>query len=1556
MAHQIRYIMVGGFLGAGKTTTLGRLARHYTDQGLNVGIVTNDQATDLVDTNTLRSQGFDVGEVAGACFCCNFDELMGTIEQLGEANKPDVLLAEPVGSCTDLVATVIQPIKRLFEADFTIAPYTVILKPSHGRRILKNEKGTGFSPKAAYILKKQLEEADAILINRIDELEPAAIEELSELLREHHPDTPVLRVSAKSGEGFDGLTALLEQQGDFGRKVLDIDYDIYAEGEAELGWLNSSIRVTAEDAFPLDTLLLDVVTRLRDLLGEAEAEAAHLKTIGLWEGFFGVANLISSETEPELSLPSHCDVKEIDLIVNARVACDPQLLETYVTSAVDAACAAIGASADYRQTQSFRPGRPVPTHRYDASGVKAFAGDIAGVGGPFDAEQILRDHPDVAGAFGDPEDFFLGAEIAFQSSSFPEKRALRTGPPGAAVRRIRPTHAPRASERCCIWSSDAMRRRLPKPPGSPVNDPHTATGPHNRIPRPARRHLKRRETMRGKQNIVDALNDGLTIELTAINQYFVQAKMCKNWGLHRLGDKHYHESIGEMKHAEKLIDRIIFLDGVPEIARYDTIRVGTSVKEQFENDLVLEQKGVDTYNAAIALCIQENDAGSRDLMEGILVDSEEHVDWLESQLDLIDKQSLLEMRISPLVKRHHPFHVLNRIRKSVKRTTAQLDLPAPFAFTNDPATRDLSSAHLVGIGGSGMKALAELLDGLGWKVTGSELDPTSPVAQSLRYRGFEVHAGHADEFVPADTEVLIYSSAIDRSNPERRAAARMGISQWSYSEMLGRLMRDRLGVSIAGTHGKSTTTAMIAWILRSAERSPSVVCGAGLCDNGRSGFAGESDLFVVESCEYQRNFLNLHPRHAVILGIEPDHFDCFLDLDETVSAFAAFAAGLDPAGTLLLNADCPNCEVLHLATQAAVETYSMNPGADWWAADLRAVSGGTRFRVMYGEQFLTEITLPVPGRHNVQNALAAVAMCHSLEVPTGAIRDAMHNFPGIQRRYERKGFWRGVTLIDDYAHHPTAVAATLAALRHEFPRRRIWCAFQPHQILRTERLMDEFSRSFTSVDEVLTAPIYAAREATPGAGGTTSVDGTTVRAGGAAPLSQLISVSVKAELAGLETLAGIPGTVGGALHGNAGTKSGDVSQFVQSVKVLTGKGEQFTRSEDELTFGYRTSSINELVVLQAEFELQKDDPAEITRRMRKLWILKKATQPLSFQSAGCIFKNPRGMSAGAVIEQCGLKGTRIGGAEISDRHANFIITHDGVTSDDVLKLIDTARAKVEEQFGVDPAGTDLARYDWSGCDAVFIALHGSFGEDGRVQQLLEQAGVVYTGSDPHTSQTAFSKSATKERFALSGVPTLPYALIHENDDAGRIQRQAQSIGFPCVLKPDAQGSSFGVSIVRSPDELPAALTNCFQYDAFGILEPYVDGTEWTVGMLDDVALPPIRIETDRTFFDFTAKYKEATTQYLFEFDLPTRVVAAIKTAGRRACEAIGTRGPVRADIMLDRFRQPWVLEVNTIPGLTSHSLLPKAAAEAGIAFEELCESTIAGALASARQNQASPAA
>jgi G3E family GTPase len=343
---------------------MARLARHYMDQGKRVGIVTNDQAQDLVDTHSLREQGFPVEEVAGACFCCKFDDLLTKVGTLESGQHPDVILAEPVGSCTDLIATVVQPIKDLYGARFSVAPYAVLFKPSHGLKILRNDTGSGFSPKAAYIFRKQLEEADAILLNRIDELTPGQVDEIARLVAEQFPGVPVLRVSAKTGQGFDGVQELLQQQGAFGGKILEIDYDTYAEGEAELGWLNSSVRISSPQPFALDQLLLDVVNGLQQALKGTGAEVAHLKAIGLWEGFFGVANLVSSDGAAVLSLPSRCQVKETDLIVNARVAIDPAELQSRVEKVVRDACASRSATQVDAKTQSFRPGRPMPTHRY----------------------------------------------------------------------------------------------------------------------------------------------------------------------------------------------------------------------------------------------------------------------------------------------------------------------------------------------------------------------------------------------------------------------------------------------------------------------------------------------------------------------------------------------------------------------------------------------------------------------------------------------------------------------------------------------------------------------------------------------------------------------------------------------------------------------------------------------------------------------------------------------------------------------------------------------------------------------------------------------------------------------------------------------------------------------------------------------------------------------------------------------------------------------------------------------------------------------------------------
>lgn len=394
-----------------------------------------------------------------------------------------------------------------------------------------------------------------------------------------------------------------------------------------------------------------------------------------------------------------------------------------------------------------------------------------------------------------------------------------------------------------------------------------------------------------------------------------------------------------------------------------------------------------------------------------------------------------------------------------------------------PALTDsLRSAHLVGICGSGMRALAELLTGLGWHVTGSDLQPTSPSLDLLKSRGLRVHQGHNRDFVPHEVDVVVYSPAVPAENPERKIAAELGLLQLSYSEMLGRLMADKTGVSVAGTHGKSTTTAMIASILDSADMDASAILGAEVLARGASGWAGDGDLFLVESCEYQQSFLDLSPRHAVILGIEPDHFDCYPNFEQAVAAYAEFAGKLPSDGSLVVRGDCAAAKEASKGSAAAVETYSLVHGSDWWATDVKRSWGGTRFRVFHHGEFFAEILLQLPGTHNIQNALAATAVCANLGLAANDIRDGLGEFRGIDRRFQDVGSWRGVALIDDYAHHPTAVAATLSAAREKFGRRRILCAFQPHQVTRTVALMDEFSKCFTDADRVLITPVYAARE------------------------------------------------------------------------------------------------------------------------------------------------------------------------------------------------------------------------------------------------------------------------------------------------------------------------------------------------------------------------------------------------------------------------------------------------------------------------------------------------
>ena len=359
--------MIGGFLGAGKTTLIARLARHYLDSGQTVGVITNDQADNLVDTAHLRSLGFAVGEVAGSCFCCNFDELIAVADSLGTEQIPDLLLAEPVGSCTDLVATIVRPMQSILGDRFDVAPFGVLLKPSHGTRILSGQR-SGFSPQAEYIFRKQLEEADYLMIGRADALSVQQIAELTIRLSELVERTPVVAVSPKTGRGIDEVIRQIQRPTEVAGRSLDIDYDIYAAGEAEMGWVNATAVIDTDEPLPLDQAIEQLVASIAEGLHRHGGEIAHLKASVSGGGTMAIANVVARDHGVQIGLPSNRSVTDrLELVVNARVILDPGVMQTIVDEQIDRWTRRYSLTLLSSASRNLRPGRPIPTHRIPAT-------------------------------------------------------------------------------------------------------------------------------------------------------------------------------------------------------------------------------------------------------------------------------------------------------------------------------------------------------------------------------------------------------------------------------------------------------------------------------------------------------------------------------------------------------------------------------------------------------------------------------------------------------------------------------------------------------------------------------------------------------------------------------------------------------------------------------------------------------------------------------------------------------------------------------------------------------------------------------------------------------------------------------------------------------------------------------------------------------------------------------------------------------------------------------------------------------------------------------------
>jgi G3E family GTPase len=358
------YVMVGGFLGAGKTTALLRLAEHLTGRGRRVGLITNDQSNGLVDTSIVAASGYPVEEITGGCFCCRFNSLTEAADRLTRDARPDVFLAEPVGSCTDLRATVQYPLRRLYGDDYRVAPLSVLVDPVRAARVMGLEAGPGFSSKVLYVYEKQLEEADIIVINKSDLVGAAHREALERALQARFPQAEILTVSARTGSNLEGWFARLSGPLPL-RPAMDVDYDMYAEGEALLGWLNATVLLTSPQPFDGNRFLQFLAGDVHDRLGSQDIEIAHFKmTLAPDTGNdLGVLNLVRTGGLAEVPHRLAEDLTDGELIVNLRAEADPELLQAAVVASIERTASASGVAATIAHSEHFRPGRPSPTHR-----------------------------------------------------------------------------------------------------------------------------------------------------------------------------------------------------------------------------------------------------------------------------------------------------------------------------------------------------------------------------------------------------------------------------------------------------------------------------------------------------------------------------------------------------------------------------------------------------------------------------------------------------------------------------------------------------------------------------------------------------------------------------------------------------------------------------------------------------------------------------------------------------------------------------------------------------------------------------------------------------------------------------------------------------------------------------------------------------------------------------------------------------------------------------------------------------------------------------------------
>jgi len=726
------------------------------------------------------------------------------------------------------------------------------------------------------------------------------------------------------------------------------------------------------------------------------------------------------------------------------------------------------------------------------------------------------------------------------------------------------------------------------------------------------------------------------------------------------------------------------------------------------------------------------------------------------------------------------------------------------------------TVHFIGIGGAGMSAIARILLNSGRRVSGSD-SVESTTLDDLRKRGAMIFIGHAADNV-AEADVVIVSDAVDlETNPEFIEAGKRGLQLRKRSEALGAILQNKRTIAVTGSHGKSTTTAILGQILIDAGLDPLVIVGADVPVFDHNVRFGGGEIAVVEACEAYGGIEDLRPESVLLVNLEPEHMD-FHKTWENLRDMLVEVAGRARGQTKLVYCG---------SDSGSREVASQVPNAIPYECSSLLEPGKMR----------------IPGDLNRLNASGAMAMAIVLGVNESTAANSAHKAYPCDRRLQFIGEEFGIRVYDDYAHHPTEIRSTIQALRSRHPSERLIIAYQPHLYTRTHEHMDQFAPAFGGADLVVLTDIYPARE------------------------DPIPGVSSALIVERLETLGVACGYV---------PSRHLLPRFVASIATA-----------GDIVVGMGAGNIE---FFAADFLL------ELNRRRELRICVMLGGESVEREVSIC-----SGRMAAEALKSRGYSVTTLDP------------TDSLLSSGDVSSLVGTVRP-----------------------DLVFLALHGTGAEDGRIQGLLDMLHLPFTGSGLRASALAMDKAATKRLLEDAGIPTPSGIVIRSGDDLAEIRT-------PCVVKPNAQGSTIGLTFVQNSEQLAGAISKALKYDTEALIEEFVEGTEISVPVLCDEALPVVEICPASGSYDYASKYTVGATDEIVPARISEEVAKIAQGYALLAHKAIGAEDFSRTDMIVAGDKVV-VLEINTLPGLTETSLLPNSAAAAGISYPDLCERILLSAM------------